>query len=199
MTTAYTALAGFKGVLVTDVWQFGLISLGVATVAACAVFGGHLANFDQLAASHVTPLGYGPEFLVGLFVFIVPSFVVRTDLWQRIAACSQQSDIRRVFLISAPIILVFYILLTGIGMLAQVSLEPGQDPAMASLLLAEHIAPQGVWGTLSMSTLVLGVFMALTSTIDTNLNVVSVSLSKLIWRRDWLALSTTGATGRLLS
>ena len=52
-----------------------------------------------------------------------------------------------------------------------------------------HNSPEGtltLGANIFLSILALGVFAALLSTADTNLNVVSVAISKLVKRKDWI-------------
>lgn len=188
----YTAAAGFKGVLFTDVWQFWVIAvsvLGFSAIAFSELDIGHV--LESLPPAHLVGTAYGSVFLVGTIVFLPATMLVRTDLWQRIASARDAGSVRRGLAITAPILLVFYVLLTNIGIFARVYLEPGVRPDTSGLtfILATLQALDGPVATPLVNAAVLffslGILAALLSTIDTNLNVVSVALSKLFAAKSW--------------
>jgi len=187
----YTALAGFKGVLFTDVWQFYIL-----TVSAVVIFALLTGKADWTAVKALDPkyfngTGYGVGFLVGVLVLFPPSLLVRTDLWQRIAAAKDATQAKRAFLIAAPVLLVFYILLTSVGIYGRAALGEGVQADTSGFVHFLNIVRGPAGGALTLganiflSVLSLGVFAALLSTADTNLNVVSVAISKLVKRKAW--------------
>ena len=187
----YTALAGFKGVLFTDTWQFYVLSVSAVVIFVVLVANTDSAAVADLGPSYFNGMGYGVGFLVGVLVFFPPSLLVRTDLWQRIASARDAKSARRAFFISAPILLVFYILLTTVGIYGRAALGEGVAPETSGFVHFLNIVrgPSGQALTLVsnifLSILSLGVFAALLSTADTNLNVISIAISKLVRGKDW--------------
>ncbi|MFC1475852.1 sodium:solute symporter [Candidatus Zixiibacteriota bacterium] len=187
----YTALAGFKGVLFTDKWQFYVLSISAVVIFVLLTLNADSAAVFALDKSYFNGMGYGIGFLVGVLVFFPPSFFVRTDLWQRVASAKDAKTAQRAFFVSAPILLVFYLLLTTIGIYGRAALGAGVDPETSGFIHFLNIVrgPSGEVLSLAanvfLSILSLGVFAALLSTADTNLNIVSVAISKLIRGKDW--------------
>lgn len=192
----YTALAGFKGVLLTDTWQFYVLSVSAFVIFVVLMTNTDSAAVADLGPSYFNGTGYGVGFLVGVLVFFPPSLLVRTDLWQRIASAKDATSARRAFFISAPILLVFYVLLTTIGIFGRAALGEGATPETSGFVHFLNIVrgPSGealtLVGNIFLSILSLGVFAALLSTADTTLNVVSVAISKLVRGKDWQRFET---------
>ena len=195
----YTAAAGFKGVLFTDVWQFWIIAvsvLGFSVVALSTVDLGHI--LETLPPKHLTGTAYGTVFLVGTILFLPATMLVRTDLWQRIASARDIRSVQKALIITTPVLLLFYVLLTNLGIFARAYLEPGMRPDTTGLTFI-LVVLQGLEGQITVTAVnglillfSLGILAALLSTIDTNLNVVSVALSKLFAARSWRAFELGG-------
>ncbi len=188
---AYTALAGFKGVLFTDKWQFYILSVSAVVIFIILTLNADFSAVKALDPSYFNATGYGVAFPIAVLLFFSPSILVRTDLWQRIAAAKDAKKAQRAFFISGPVLLIFYILLTFVGIYGRVALGEGARPDTSGFVHFLSIMRGSSEGTLSfganvfLSILALGVFSALLSTADTNLNVVSVAISKLLKRKDW--------------
>lgn len=187
----YTALAGFKGVLFTDKWQFYILSISAVVIFITLTLNADFSAVKALDPSYFNATGYGVAFPIAVLLFFSPSILVRTDLWQRIAAAKDAKKAQRAFFISAPILLVFYVLLTFVGIYGRAALGEGAQPDTSGFVHFLAIMRGSSDGTLSfganvfLSILALGVFSALLSTADTNLNVISVAISKLLKRKDW--------------
>lgn len=190
---AYTALTGFKGVLFTDRWQFYIIALTAAVIFLVLGWDALRSGASGLESRYYTGMGYGAGFLIGVLLFFPPSLLVRTDLWQRVAAARSAGTAQKAMLVAAPILLVFYVVLTTVGMFGRMALGPGHDPETSGfthfLALVRNSPDQPLSGVavLGLSVMSVGVFAALLSTADTNLNIVAVALSKVIKSERWAA------------
>lgn len=187
----YTSLAGFKGVLFTDIWQFYILTVSAVVIFVILTLDADWSVIGEIDPKYLNGTGYGIGFLVGVLILFPPSLLVRTDLWQRIAAAKDAKKAQRAFFISAPILLVFYLMLTSVGLYGFAALGEGVQGNTSGFVHFLNIIRGSSDGALSLganiflSVLSLGVFAALLSTADTNLNVVSVALSKLVKRDEW--------------
>ncbi|MBW7998307.1 MAG: hypothetical protein FVQ81_17400 [Candidatus Glassbacteria bacterium] len=187
----YTALAGFKGVLLTDMWQFYVLSVSAVVIFALLTANADGAAVFALDKSYFNGTGYGIGFLVGVLILFPPSLLARSDLWQRIASAKDAVAAQRAFFISAPTLLVFYVLLTTIGIYGRAALGEGANPETAGFVHFLNIVrgpsdqSLSLGASVFLSILALGVFAALLSTADTFLNIVSVAVSKLVRGDDW--------------
>ncbi len=186
----YTSAAGFKGVLFTDIWQFWIITATILIVFFVLSSNVDLANVASLNSKYFNATGYGSGFLLGVLVLFPFSFLVRTDFWQRVACAKDIRSVQRGLYACAPIILLFYIVMTTIGIYARADLGDKAKPDTSGLVLFLQTigyseAEPTTAATLFVAVFSIGLLMALFSTIDTNLNVVSVAISKLLRRSDW--------------
>lgn len=187
----YTALAGFKGVIFTDKWQFYILSVSAVVIFIILTLNADFSAVKALDPSYFNATGYGVAFPIAILLFFSPSILVRTDLWQRIAAAKDAKKAQRAFFISAPILLLFYVMLTMVGIYGRVALGEGVQSDTSgfvhflSIMRGSSEGALGFGANVFLSILALGVFAALLSTADTNLNVISVAISKLLKRKDW--------------
>jgi len=186
---AYTASAGFKGVLLTDVWQFLIVAAAVILSFGISVVSVGSEVITALPASHFTGTAFGVVFVMAVLLLFPLSILVRTDLWQRVASAKNSKTVKRAFYSAAPTILVFYFLLTSLGMFARARLPNLTDPDQSGLqLVLSLVGGQDIVGfevEILLAVFAVGILSALISTIDTNLNVISVALSKLARKDRW--------------
>ncbi len=196
----YTAVSGFKGVLLTDRWQFVLISISVTLIAVVGLLYNNPAPAAPLDKSYFVGTRYGIGFVVAILLFFPFTILARADLWQRISAADSARSAQQAIYWSIPLLLIFYVLLDGIGFYARATLGPNIDPATSGLVLFTHgvngLFGDSILGSILNITVFIGVISALVSTIDTNLNVISVATSKLLlaeqWQRDEGGPETAG-------
>lgn len=199
----YTGLAGYAGVVGTDIVQFLFFVLGsvVLFVFIAAKLG--VSTLADVPAEYFTgygpvALGYGKMFVIGAFAFFAPSLLVRTDLWQRIASAKDASKARWALIGAAPVMLLGYVVFTTIGIYARAvfgtELLDKRQTAKAGMLLFEHVLKRESSGTLLtevvFSAVVLGVFGAVMSTADSFLNLLAETVSKARSRGLWDAYNS---------
>lgn len=189
----YTSIGGYKGVAITDIAKMILLVGGVGAFAAIVFGNTTSADWERLPQGHWTFTGYGPVFLVGALVLFPFTILVRSDLWQRLVHAESPRTARRALGFTIPSLFVFYILLTMIGMAARARLgDVGVSKESAGLLLLHRdIAwlPMPSWiGDVLIAGISLGIFAALASTADNNLNIAAIGLSKLFFAKDWALL-----------
>ncbi len=185
----YTAASGFKGVLFTDFWQFVILSISAICIFCLLTVKRDPAEISALDPTYFKGTGYGVGFLVGVVVLFPLSLLCRSDMWQRISCAKDHRVARNAFLVTAPLILIFYVLLTTIGIYARAALGPEQRGDIAGFIHFLNVVRSSAfpaWATqVFLSTMALGVFAALLSTADSYINIVAISVSKLFIRTQW--------------
>lgn len=195
----YTALAGFRAVIRTDVTQFSLIGLLIATVLV--FLGSHLPEMIQMHAatfgsdiwqSVINPVARSP--LQFLFFFVLMNLFfwaawwpVAMDQWHRSAATASAeipTDKKlgtagwgaRIFVL----LLVFSFVL--IGAATRTYVAPGADIADPLPVFVGSIMPGGalapgseVLALLITGVVLMGLVAAVLSTLDTYLMVIAQS------------------------
>ena len=200
VVVCYTALAGYRGVLGTDVVQFVLLAVGSMALLAFVVGKVGISKLSEAPSEYFTgygppELGYGRMFVIGAFAFFAPSLLVRTDLWQRIASAKDAKAARRALIAAAPVMLCGYTIFTTIGIYARAILGPklaGRETAKAGMLLFRYLLSArgdeiGAGGEVLVALVTLAVFAAILSTADSFLNLLATTISKVyhkdLWRK----------------
>jgi Na+/proline symporter len=196
----YTAMSGFRGVLLTDFWQVSILSVSIVVIFLVAFSSSTSAELATLPTSHFTGTGYGVGFLVGAIILFPFSLFCRSDLWQRIACAKDVKVVRKAFLICAPILLTFYGLLTMLGVYAAAHLGSGRVKETAGIenfiLIVRSNWGETFASELFLAVLALGVFAALLSTADSYLNIVAVSISKVVRPKAWSSFNKEQQTSQ---
>lgn len=109
-TGIYTAIGGYRVATETDVFQAGVILLGLGVLTVSNAGGApHIEN----------PFDLGPykfPLLVGVWLFIPVSAVLAIDNWQRMATARAPGVARRAFLLAAPLCLFCYLGIVWLGL-----------------------------------------------------------------------------------
>ncbi|MCK4777812.1 MAG: hypothetical protein KAS39_05485, partial [Actinomycetia bacterium] len=170
----YTSISGIKGVFYTDFIQFIILSSIFIFVLVPLIINksGGFVSLKALPPSYFKLTSKDILFIIGAFIFLVPSISMGMDLWQRIFAADSVKTARNSMIIAALISIPFFAVITLIGMFSKILL-PGIVPKMASVKIALSVLPKGLLG------LCLAAFMsALMSTADSMLMVASTVLLK---------------------
>ena len=202
----YTSIGGYKGVAVTDILKMILLVLGVGAFAGIVLSRTSSSDWASLPASYWTPTGYGIVFLVGAALFFPLTIIVRSDLWQRIVHAESVPTARKALGFTLPSLLVFYVVLTLIGMASRARLGVDVPKESAGLLLLHQdilAMPLPHWlSSFLVAIISLGIFGALASTADNNLNIAGIGLSKILFRTEWAKVAPgkldTSATEKAL-
>jgi len=194
----YTSIGGYKGVAVTDILKMIVLVLGVGGFAAIVLSQTGPEAWSNVPVTHWSFTGYGSVFLAGAVVLFPPTILVRSDLWQRVVHASSPRTARRAIAQAMPSLLAFYVILTVLGMASRGRLGPSAVKESAGLLVLHHdvlaLPVPSELASLLVSLISFGIFAALASTADNNLNIAAIGLSKLFLRRDWEALRREAAT-----
>ena len=179
----YTAVGGFRAVIVTDriqmisIWLL-LTALPVFYIYYVATHNGWAANFKNIPAGTLD-FSYREgliAFLLGIFVINVPTFISDMSIWQRIAGAQKNQTVtgglwRSVF-ISAATWGVFALLACFAFMI--IKPQEGVNPLVLVLNVVGNT--KGLLGGSVLFLAVLGLYGAMLSTASTQLIAVSHTL-----------------------
>jgi len=174
----YTAIAGLSGVIITDTIQFIAIVIMIVLIFIPGIISdtAMFSRMNELPPDFLTGTFYGPVFLIGLFLFLSWSVLVRMDVWQRILAAKDEKTAKRMSFWSGMGMLPFYIIFPMVGMAIRLVLDYdlGADETadVAYLFIDRHSS-----GVL-MGFAVVGLLSALMSSGDSFLNIISISAVK---------------------
>ncbi len=174
----YTAIAGLSGVIITDSIQFIAIVIMIIVIFIPGILTDteFLSRMDELPDRFLTGTFYGPVFLIGLFIFLSWSVLVRMDVWQRLLAAKDEKTARRVSFWSGMGMLPFYIIFPLVGMTMKIvldfDLDSHQSADVAYLFIDRHSSG------FVMAFAVVGLLSALMSSGDSFLNIIAISAVK---------------------
>lgn len=177
---AYTILGGLQSVARTDLIQAGVMGLGVLIMAVAVierVLTDPAATFTQLPEYNDIYGGQTPDnigvfalFLVfGLGIAIHPYYV------QRVIAAKDVKTARLVPAVNSLAVIVFYLLITVVGIGGVIYLPEQTGDSMAPAIITELVG--GTLGAVAMMAILAGV----QSTTDSLLHIVGVYTSNDIY------------------
>lgn len=176
----YTAYGGFKGVLVTDKYQLITIFITLGAGVYCVLSVSE--ELTQLPRTYYVGTNYGMAFIFAAILFFPLTLFTRSDLWQRVASARSVKDLRFAIVITVPVLVIIYGVLTLLGMSARSKsasidfVNSGSHTLEFLILSLNNI----VGSEISILIVVIGISAALLSTIDTNTNVLTAIVGRWI-------------------
>jgi SSS family solute:Na+ symporter len=176
----YVHLGGFRSVVRTDAFQFGLMFLGfiILFIVLIADYGGMAFILNAVPASHLTwrggnsPLYIGTWYIIALVTLIDPVF------HQRCYAAKTERTARTGIYISIICWAVFDFLTTTCGLYARALLPNLADPVSSYPSLAAMVLPPGLLGLFALALLA-----TVMSTVDSYAFLAASTFGRdIIWR-----------------
>ena len=170
---AYTTLSGMRGVVITDLFQFAILSIGIPLTLVFGIV--YIGGFDALAAAHpidrleipgahYTWLGLATLFLVfALGETLVPPYV------QRLCLSRDPRQAARGTLFSGLFSIPFFAIAGAIGLVA-LAIDPTIDGNLSLPHVAVTVLPSVVKGLV-----VAAVIAIVMSSADSFLNSASIA------------------------
>lgn len=189
----YSLLGGFAAVVMTDMAQMATFSLGlfllvVWMLAQLLVRGWTdplmaLVSVRNADFWQVVNEAQGWPYALGLLIAFVPAWVVAPEMWQRMSAMRRPDAARASVGFVAGMLLVLLLIVAVIGLLA-----PGFVPALGSKGVLVQLAVQmggtaGMFGVIAGVLVLLGILAAVTSTMDSSINVGALTLTHDLFQR----------------
>lgn len=167
-TIVYTAIAGFKGDIITDAISF-IITAVILIIILIPILSTNVINLPD-NYYNIFAFG-GPEFIVFGIIFGSIAAILQMELWQRLYSAESAKTARRALLISAGVQVPFIIVALFLG-LAAASVLPDLDKNIALFALMEKVLPTGLLG--------LGLVAVLAIIMDTVNSLILVGSSILL-------------------
>ena len=180
---SYTAVGGFRAVIVTDriqmisIWLL-LLALPVFYVFYIAGHGGWAENFARIPAGtfRLEFKEMPVAFILGIFVMNTMTYVSDMSIWQRIAAAKQSSTVTRGLLSSVLGSAATWSMFVVLACLVFVIVTPAQGVNPLLSLLEVIRDTGGVLAGAVLFIVCLGLYGAMLSTASTQLIAVSHTL-----------------------
>lgn len=161
----YPAIGGLRLDIVSDLVQSVVLLIAASIIIFSIILPTDwLPVFQSLPQSHLDGTGYGIVTLIGVMVFLTPSFFVRSDMWQRVRTATSPSVSWISFLFAGILSLMFYTIFTLLGILAFSMGTSSADNASLDMI-SSLISNQ-----LLASFILASLFAAILSSADTFIN-----------------------------
>lgn len=178
---AYTIAGGMWSVSLTDVLQFGLMTVGVFALMlpfGIASVGGLDELFARLPPGHLRVDGIGASTILSFFLLFFLGLLIGQDIWQRVFTARSATIARRGTVVAGFYCIAYAFAMTLVGMIAAVRFPALADPQAAFATVAVELLPAGVTGIVLAASL-----SALMSTTSGTVLASSTVLASDVYRR----------------
>lgn len=179
---SYSFFGGFKGVVLTDLFQFGFFLItGVALLVVAYLKSGGFEAVE-IAAKASGKVGYTDFFYnvtdnLAYVITFGTSWMIQANVWQRISAARTPSSARKMMLFSFITFIPLYLMISYTGMFASVFYSEiplgGIVPDMV----------KNIGHPIVSAVLFLGLCSAIMSSMDSMVNTASMTLTVDIWQK----------------
>ncbi len=154
-SVVYVYLGGFRSVIRTDLFQFGLMFVGFAVLLGILVgsYGGLSFLKENVPASHFTWHGGNAPLYIVSWYFIALATLIEPSFHQRCYAAKNESVARNGIFVSIGCWAVFDFLTTTTGLYARAILPDLANPVTSYPELATAVLPVGLLGLFFLSLL----------------------------------------------
>jgi SSS family solute:Na+ symporter len=191
----YTILGGMMAIARTDLFQAIVMTTGVLAMFFSLVLrlrADPAVSLSDAGALMTIYAGQTPDNLGVLALFLVFGLGIAIHPYyvQRVMSARDVATARLIPALNAALLVLFYLLITTIGIVGSLYLPERAGDAMAPAIIAELMG--GTLGAIAMMAIVAGV----QSTTDSLLHIVGVYLSQDVYE-PWVARRDLGDEGRL--
>ena len=180
----YSIMGGFRAVVMTDVLQFFFFSAAIITLF---VWTGTHAHWQvHPAASQANTFWDMSHNLTinvaSTFTFLL-AWSIAPEMWQRLSAVKKPEEARTAALVSVVMLMGLFALVLSTGLMATTLLPPETAYTEKNILISLTQLMTSPWAA---AFVLIGFLSAISSTIDSSLNIACLSLSRdLIYRIFW--------------
>ncbi len=176
----YVFLGGFKAVVRTDLFQFGLMFAGFILLFVFLLinYGGFEFIRNNVPITHLTWHGGNSGWYIAVWYVIALSTLIEPAFYQRCYAAKSANVARNGIFVSILFWVVFDFLTTSCGLYARALLPELANPVASFPALAELVLPAGLLGLFALALLA-----TVMSTIDSYSFLAASTFSRdIVWR-----------------
>lgn len=177
VTLIYVFRGGLRKDIISDIIQLIFMIIGLCFFVPFLINLPQSDLLTKLDPKLYTVGNWGPIFFIGVLIMIGPMLLVRADLWQRIMAAKSDKIAKQSFYTSAIVVCIFYCFFTYLGVLAR-----GLEIDAKSNLIISILRNNSMDGkSITIMAISFAFICAVISTVDSLLNVASISLVRAIF------------------
>ncbi|MBX2861738.1 MAG: sodium:solute symporter family protein [Vampirovibrio sp.] len=171
----YSMLGGYFAVVVTDIGQFVMFTLALLTLLGfCLYYAWVTPDFFQHLSTQIPPTFWQPgeNLLENLFLTLtfVTAWIIAPEMWQRMSSARNEKQAFQGAERASIVIFGLFTVVAAIGILSAGIVNNGQSALYDLARLLPHPALTGL--------VLAGVLAAITSTMDSSINVGSLTLTR---------------------
>lgn len=172
----YSFFGGFRGVVLTDLIQFGLLVMSAVIVFYVALdqAGGFTAIVDKaqsLNKDTYFDFGSGANKYLAYVVTFGASWMIQANVWQRISASKNDQDAYKMTVMSLFAYIPLYLIVVFTGMAGLVLFDTIPQGGVVTAIVMQYISP--ILGALVF----VGISAAIMSTMDSLINTAAMTLA----------------------
>ncbi len=174
----YSVIGGFRAVVMTDILQFICFTLAVIILFGAVWMLPVNPHPADVPTGFWNPFHHLGASLATVFTFTL-AWSIAPEMWQRMSASRDGGSAQKAVLAAGIILMLLYAIVISTGVMAKSHLPPeGFDNRNVLISLAMHLPHPAL-----TAMVLVGVLSALTSTIDSSLNVSSLTMTRNIIHR----------------
>ncbi|MDQ7781146.1 MAG: hypothetical protein RDV41_15735, partial [Planctomycetota bacterium] len=189
----YSAFAGLKGDLITDIFLF--LFMAVLALLTAYALGANLQSspdlWSAITADALSPTRFGGfTYLIGgvLLGTLIP--LIALEMWLRVFAAESRATATSAFRWSAVLVIPFYGLAMAVGLVSTVVMTAPADPDLVYLEYLARYLP---------STVMVLIYLGLVATVISTTNTLQIVLSAVVHRDVLPGQSKSVAVSRIVT
>ena len=172
----YSLFGGFRGVVLTDIIQFGLLlcSAVIVFIVAMNVSGGFkeiAAVANELGKNDFMNFGAGASKYLTYVITFGCAWMIQANVWQRISASRSDNDARKMTILSFVAYIPLYLIVVLTGMAGIVVFKELPVGGVVSAITTNYMPP------LLGALVFVGISAAIMSTMDSLINTGAMTLA----------------------
>ncbi|MFH2037338.1 MAG: sodium:solute symporter family protein [Candidatus Zixiibacteriota bacterium] len=176
----YVYLGGFRSVVRTDIFQFGLMFIGffILLITLFANYGGPSFIKASVPATHLTWHGGNEGAYIAVWYIIALATLTEPAFYQRCYAAKTEATAKKGILISILFWIFFDFMTTSCGLYARALLPNLSEPIASFPALAQLVLPAGLLGIFALALLA-----TIMSTVDSYSFLAASTFGRdIVWR-----------------
>ena len=172
----YSMFGGFRGVVLTDIIQFVLLLCSAVLVFVVALkeaggFGAVRTAAEALGKTDYMSFSSGASKYMTYVITFGCAWMIQANVWQRISAARNDTDARRMTVLSFAAYIPLYLIVVFTGMAGIVIFDTLPEGGVVTAVVMDYMSP--VLGALVF----VGISAAIMSTMDSLINTGAMTLS----------------------
>ena len=172
----YSMFGGFRGVVLTDIIQFVLLLCSAVFVFVVAMreaggFGAIRSAAEMLGKTDYMSITSGASKYMTYVITFGCAWMIQANVWQRISAARNDTDARRMTVLSFAAYIPLYLIVVFTGMAGIVVFDTLPEGGVVTAVVMNYMSP--VLGALVF----VGISAAIMSTMDSLINTGAMTLS----------------------